>query len=770
MIRGLFVSIGLSVLVLVPDTALAQREPRAFRTINTDQYEVAVHKNGLIDIRVNRIETIATGLYPMIWIEGEAAPKPFPVDARYSNRAPVNNRLGEGQGMWFKKGTLDWIVETYPTKPFMTIQVAFENTTKKPVTIKALIPWALGGEKKGSLNLGLGSGGSVILENGRHLGLTDEVPQVVAGKTQCLSNCTAFNPTSGLSLTAGFLTMRHAYGRIMLELDDDPTRAVMRADCIFDPPIEVPPGKRLESEIFYVALTERNPFDGLEHFGQAVGAFNDAGPQGFRLPHGWDSWNTALKSDINESNILAALDVFDRDLKRYGWTHFAIGGGWQQATGTWEPDSAKFPHGMKWLADQIHSRKMTAGLWLDPFTAHVNSAVAREHPDWLRQPAEAYRSMLDPDDRIIDVTIPEAYAWVRDLAARVGNDWGFDTLQQGDFACRLLYADRYAAVGVTRVDVFRMGVQALREGLGGESLITSFSPAQVTAPVWRRETGRKPWGCVEAMTNAARRYYFAPHCWIADTDCSYFGIDSTRERWSVGHRPPLSAEQAQAWLTAAALTGGVIKMGDWPPDLDAGQRALLTRLLPTIGRSARPVDLFEGKTPAIWSLPIQCAVGSWHVVAVFNWNDAAPAKIPLDFTNLGLNFNRYYTVYDFWRDKFYGLAKGRLMLDMPPGSVRLLGLRAYEGRPMFLATDRHFTQGATDFTRLEWNAQTRLLSGTFTGIAETDYNLRIFVPDEYAVKSSYCSAEAPKTEQDGKVYKLGFRCIESAPVNWNVQF
>lgn len=771
MTRGLTVLFCASFLVTTGAMAglLSPRQPKAFRTINTDQYEVAIHKNGTVDILITSQQAAATGIHPMVWFDGDPAPKPLPVDPQWSNRIAVNNRLGEGQGMWFKKDSLDWSIQTYPSKPYITARVAFENVGKKSVTIKALIPWAIGGAKKGSLTLGPASSQSMILEGGRCFGMNNEIPQIVNGRTTSLGNCAAVNPQTGFSLIAGFLTQEHAYGQIALELNDLPQDSSMRAICIFDPPVEVPPGKRLESEQFYIALTERNPLDGLERFGQAIGAFNGIGPQAHRLPHGWDSWNTLLKSEVDEKSVLAALEVFDRDLKRYGWTHFSIGGGWQQATGTWEANSSKFPHGMKWLADQVHARKMTAGIWIDPFTAVVDSAVAREHPDWLRIPSEPYRSMLTENERIIDVTIPEAYAWVRALAARIGSEWGYDTLQQGDFANRLLYADHYAASGITRMDVFRLGIQALREGLGENSFVTTFAPVQATEPVWRNGIKPGAWGCVEVMTNAARRYYFAPYCWIADTDCSYFGLQTTRNRWSVGDKPALTDEQVHAWLTAAVMTGGTVRVGDWPPDLSTEQRSLLTRLLPVIGRPARPVDLFGAETPAIWSLPIQCAIGSWGIAAVFNWSDT-PAKMPVALARLGLDAEAYYTVYDFWRDKFYGLAKGQVTLDMPAGSVRLLGLRRYEGHPMFLATDRHFTQGATDFTALEWNGQTQMLSGTFTGVEDTDYNLRVLVPEAFAPKSTLCSAEVPKTEQVGKVFKIAFHCKDAAPVTWSVQF
>jgi hypothetical protein len=89
---------------------------------------------------------------------------------------------------------------------------------------------------------------------------------------------------------------------------------------------------------------------------------------------------------------------------------------------------------------------------------------------------------------------------------------------------------------------------------------------------------------------------------------------------------------------------------------------------------------------------------------------------------------------------------------------------------MFLATDRHFSQGATDFKALEWNPQTRQLSGTFDGVANTDYNLRILVPEAYAFRSATVSTGDARAEQIGKVLKLAFHCAGEGPVAWAAQF
>ncbi len=765
---------------------LQHKRDKMFRTINTDIYEIGVKKNGETDVTLISREPVFINVNPMIWFDGEPEPVLLDVSGKMTARDGVNNRLGQGHGLMFQKGNCDWTLQAYPTKPYLSAQVAFVNSGKKSVKVKMLIPWAAGGRTPGGVTLGKSTDQSVILENGRTFLSNSDIPAKVTGNSLSLWNAAVYNAFTQRSLIAGFVTNARACTQIRLERSEKADGAffdLFRAECVYDPPIEVQPRERLESEVLYLSVGETSPLEGLERYGATFAAFNNLKRRAAFLPHGWDSWNTKYKTDINEEKMLAALDFVDKNLKRYGWKHFAIDAGWELGKGNWEPDTAKFPHGMKWFADQIHVREMTAGIWIDPFTVDANSPLAKAHPDWLRTPNAEGRQNLSENDRILDVTVSGAYEYVRDLFSKIGNDWGYDALQECDFVYQLLYAESYSNPNLTRIDVLHKGMQAVREGFGPNKFVTSFTPLPVTglycnamrigddcAPIWRKAPDKWPWGCVEAMRNAARRYYFAPYAWATDPDCAYFGHADTAARWEVSDKPALTWEQTVTWLTAAALTGGVVKIGDWFPDLSQKEVALLQRLLPTLPRPARPVDLFERDTPCIWSLPIKCDIGQWNIVGVFNWDETSSRKTPISFAELGLDATAYYTVYDFWQDAFHGLAQGRLNVDTAPGSCHLLGLRRYEDHPMFLATDRHFSQGATDFKTLTWNAQTLQLAGTFDGIADTDYNLRVLVPESYNMKSVTVSTGTPATQQEGKVLKIAFRCATQGPVTWTVQF
>jgi len=772
--------------LLVVLSALTYRPGQEYKTVTTDQYEISVQKNGRTDVNLVSRAPVFSNAYPMIWLEGEEAPRPMAIDGRWSERQGVNDPLGEGNGIRFMRKDTEWILRTYPpAQPFLVAQVAFTNTGKKPVKVRMLSPWAVGGAKPGQLSLGAGTKDAAVLTNGTLTQSEVKLQNASSGEAVSMWNLAVANRATGRSLIAGFLTNGKGLTQIRMNRTDkakDDAIDLFRAECVYDPPVEVAPGGRLESEVLYLSVADMEPLEGLERYGLNMSKFMGRKPDRGYVPHGWDSWNTKLHTDINEANMLAALDYVDHNLKRYGWKHFAIDAGWEIAKGNWEPNPERFPHGLRWLTDEIHRRGMTAGIWIDPFTVNLETPLAKEHPDWLVKAGGIGKTLVDDNERLLDVTKPEVYAHVVALFKKIGDTWGFDALMEADFVYRLYFAEGYAQPQLTHVEVFRLGMQAIREGFG-DRFIMSMPPMPANSsyadgmrigndcgPIWEKVEGKWAWGCVDTLSNAAHRYFLAPHVWRIDQDCAYFGHPGTKKRWGVESQPDLTLNQSLAWLTGAAMTGGVVKIGDYFGDLTPEQTAILTRLLPSTPFPARPVDLFERQDPCIWSLPVDSAIGRWHVVAVFNWDAKAAQKIPLSFAQLGLSPEKPYAVYDFWQDTYFGAAQGGLNVDTAPGSVHLLCLRPYEEHPFFLATDRHITMGATDFTALEWQPQTRRLTGTFDGVENTVYKLRVIAPEGYAAKNATSSAGAVQWRQEKQLVKLELTATAAGPVTWAVEF
>ena len=88
---------------------------------------------------------------------------------------------------------------------------------------------------------------------------------------------------------------------------------------------------------------------------------------GFCPPMGWNSWNT-FTWDINEELIRQVADVFvSEGYKDAGYEYIVIDDCWslkeRDAHGNLVADPAKFPSGMKALADYIHSKGLKFGMY-----------------------------------------------------------------------------------------------------------------------------------------------------------------------------------------------------------------------------------------------------------------------------------------------------------------------------------------------------------------------------------------------------------------------
>jgi len=85
-------------------------------------------------------------------------------------------------------------------------------------------------------------------------------------------------------------------------------------------------------------------------------------------PMGWMSWNS-FGPNINESVIRSTADAMvSSGMKAAGYTYILIDDGWVSGRDSHNnllPDPKKFPHGIKALADYIHSKGLKLGIYSD---------------------------------------------------------------------------------------------------------------------------------------------------------------------------------------------------------------------------------------------------------------------------------------------------------------------------------------------------------------------------------------------------------------------
>jgi hypothetical protein len=200
------------------------------------------------------------------------------------------------------------------------------------------------------------------------------------------------------------------------------------------------------------------------------------------------------------------------------------------------------------------------------------------------------------------------------------------------------------------------------------------------------------------------------------------------------------------------------------------RRQVLDQLAPVYTSNARPIDLTGAAPPRQWYLPLKAKAGAWTILGLFNWDAGSAATIRTPLGAFELNPGVTYTVYDFWAGRYLGRIKDRLQVEVPPEGVRLLGLRYDEQRPMLVASNRHFTQGAFDHGNVTWSHEAQELSGSFEATAGFPYTLTFYIPEAYRLKQVDSSEVLAGQELEGDALRVSLTPDSMGEVTWSLQF
>lgn len=104
---------------------------------------------------------------------------------------------------------------------------------------------------------------------------------------------------------------------------------------------------------------------------------------------GWSSWNH-FAGGVNETILMQAADVMvDKGLREAGYVYVNLDDGWavgRNATGFLEYDPHKFPRGIQYIADYIHSKGLKFGIY-----------TARGSRTCMGRPGSDMHEQLDAD-------------------------------------------------------------------------------------------------------------------------------------------------------------------------------------------------------------------------------------------------------------------------------------------------------------------------------------------------------------------------------------
>ena len=301
-----------------------------------------------------------------------------------------------------------------------------------------------------------------------------------------------------------------------------------------------------------------------------------------------------------------------------------------------------------------------------------------------------------------------------------------------DFVAWSIFAtDRYYDPTLSSAQVYRKGLEIIRKAAGNNCHILECGPGAITVGLIdsMRIEADVYYGFQEAAWDtyfthpacsasaAAKRYYFHKRTWINDADHICMDI--------------LNNQQAEAAATLIAMSGGNLVSGDRLIQLDPYKLEILQKITPSFGEAAIPVDLFDDEMQSVFALRIKKHFGEWTVVGFFNSSLTTTVEKKFLLERLWLDQRKTYIAFDFWKKKFIGEVSGELKVIVQPGSVTLLTLHEKTGEPQFISTDRHVLQGGVETESVNWNENTKTLSGMSTGPLNTLHNVYVYIPERH---------------------------------------
>jgi alpha-galactosidase len=193
----------------------------------------------------------------------------------------------------------------------------------------------------------------------------------------------------------------------------------------------------------------------------------------------WCSWY-AHRMNVSEDLVLANAAVAARCFKPLGFELMQIDHGWQRGdvTGDWIPNE-RFPHGLKWLANELKTRYgLRLGLWIAPTDVAETSETFQKHPDWTLKdgngkPLVNWRWYWNPNPNCyeLDASNPAARRYIKNTFARLAGDGAgyfkidFIAASAGE---QFFQSDPKVTHGW---GVFQQAVEAVRRGAGRDATI-----------------------------------------------------------------------------------------------------------------------------------------------------------------------------------------------------------------------------------------------------------------------------------------------------------
>jgi hypothetical protein len=350
-------------------------------------------------------------------------------------------------------------------------------------------------------------------------------------------------------------------------------------------------------------------------------------------PVGWCSWYFYYPY-VKEEDITRNAAALAREYKPFGLEYVLIDAGWQVAGegenaapigGSWTEANGKFPHGMKWVADQIRAQGLKPGIWLAAF-GNADENFYNAHKDWFLHDENGNAKLGSWfGTYVADFSNPALKKFLYETYRQHTLDWGYDYFKlDGENGTRDIWAQNRVRAYDPTLDAdaaFRETLGLMRQAMSSKPNVffSACGPEYPTESMGIAQAARLGGDVVgekeppsfrglrTALEAMRRGYYTHNIAWYGDPDVLVV-------------RPPLTLEEARTWTSILGLSGQLLMLSDDTPTLPEDRRELPKKIIPVA--DITPMELYPATTDRhIWMLHIARPFGSWAVAGLFNWDN-----------------------------------------------------------------------------------------------------------------------------------------------------
>ncbi|MCC5476358.1 alpha-galactosidase [Streptomyces sp. NPDC059680] len=409
--------------------------------------------------------------------------------------------------------------------------------------------------------------------------------------------------------------------------------------------------------------------------------------QSLRPAMGWSSWSF-VRRQPTEAKIEAQADALaSSGLKDHGFVQVNLDDFWQKCDangftvdshGRWAVDTAKFPDGIKALADHVHAKGLKFGFYVTPGIA--KNAVLKNtpiegtpyHAKDIADTSKTEKNYNCKNMYAIDYSRPGAQEFVDSWAGQFAS-WGVDYLK----------IDGVGSQDIPDVQAWDKALRAtgrpITFALSNNLPLDHATTWRALANSWRTQgdvecyCGPGPNGSGYPLTNwshvstrfdsaAAWQPYAGPGGWN-DLDSLEIGN---------GDQAGLTADQRRSQFTLWSMAAAPLLLGTDLTHLDPVDKAMLTndRLIGVDQDGAAAKRIVNSGVKQVWSK--RESTGD-YVVALFNTGTSGSATVTVNWSQVG--FTGSGDVTDLWSGSHKGTVTGSYSATLRPGETRLVRVR-----------------------------------------------------------------------------------------------